>query len=118
MGLIQGMHHVALKCSDVEEFEKAVEFYTKVLGLRVKRRWGEGSDSGIMIDTGEGLIEIFAKNDGPLPQGTIRHFALKVKDAPAMKFRGIHIGWYVNRTTPEKIEELCLRVSKEAARRQ
>ena len=83
MALIQGIHHVALKCSDVEEFEKAVEFYTKVLGLRVKRRWGEGSDSGIMIDTGAGVVEIFAKNDGPLPQGTIRHFALKVKDADA-----------------------------------
>ena len=30
--------------------------------------------------------------------------ALKVADAPAMKFRGIHLGWYVNRTTPESIE--------------
>ncbi|MBQ3288057.1 MAG: family 20 glycosylhydrolase [Kiritimatiellae bacterium] len=31
--------------------------------------------------------------------------ALKVKDAPAMKFRGIHLGWYVNRTTPAEIEK-------------
>ena len=30
---------------------------------------------------------------------------LKVADAPAMAFRGIHLGWYVNRTTPVEIEK-------------
>lgn len=75
MGNIKGIHHVALKCCGVEEFEKTVGFYRDVLGLTVKRVWGAGTEAGAMLDTGSGLMEIFANGVKRLPQGAIRHLA-------------------------------------------
>ena len=77
--LIKGIHHVSLKCSSKEEFDKTVEFYRDILGLSVLRSW----DTGIMFDTGSGIIEIFSNGDGNLKQGTIRHFALATDDVDA-----------------------------------
>ena len=37
---------------------------------------------GIMFETGSGLIEVF-NAEAPLPQGTIRHFALATDDVEA-----------------------------------
>lgn len=79
MSLIKGIHHVALKCCGKEEFEKTVSFYRDVLGLTVVRTW----ESGIMFDTGSGLIEIFNNGDIQLPQGVIRHFAMETEDVDA-----------------------------------
>ena len=42
MSLIKGLHHAALKCSCQAEFQEAIHFYKEVLGLPVKRSWGEG----------------------------------------------------------------------------
>ncbi|MBR6322191.1 MAG: VOC family protein [Lachnospiraceae bacterium] len=75
--MITGIHHIALKCKSQEEYEKAKVFYTEVLGLTVKREW----DAGIMIDTGAGLMEIFATGGDDRGQGVIRHFALATDDA-------------------------------------
>ena len=75
--LIKAIHHVALKCHTLEIFEKTVDFYGNVLRLPVVRKWGEGDDAGIMFDTGAGIVEVFAKADKELPQGTIRHFAFE-----------------------------------------
>lgn len=74
--MITGIHHIALKCKSQEEYEKAKVFYTEVLGLSVKREW----DAGIMVDTGAGLMEIFAAGGDDRGQGVIRHFALATDD--------------------------------------
>ena len=76
--LISGIHHVALKCSGIAEFEKTLDFYQNTLGLVPVRRWGEGEIAAAMLSTGDGLLEIFASGE-PLPQGTIRHFALRTE---------------------------------------
>ncbi|MDD3165678.1 MAG: VOC family protein [Oscillospiraceae bacterium] len=81
--LIRGIHHVALKCAGLAEFEKTISFYRNVLGLEIVRHWGEGTGAGIMFDTGAGLIEIFASAEGALPQGAIRHVALATDDVDA-----------------------------------
>ena len=80
---ITGIHHVALKCQGVEEFEKTVTFYRDVLGLPVVRTWGEGNDSAAMLDTGAGLFEIFANGTDRLGAGALRHLALAVEDTDA-----------------------------------
>lgn len=59
--MIQGIHHVCLKADTQENYTKAITFYTEVLGCSIKRQW----DSGIMLDTGHGLIEIFNQADTP-----------------------------------------------------
>ena len=83
MSLIKGLHHAALKCSCQAEFQEAIHFYKEVLGLPVKRSWGEGEEAGIMFDTGAGLIEIFAKGGENHSEGSVRHFALATDDTDA-----------------------------------
>lgn len=81
--MIKGVHHIALKCMGVEAFEKTVQFYRDVLGLRVIRAWGEGEGSGIMLTTGDAMLEIFASGTDLPGQGAIRHFALATDDVDA-----------------------------------
>ena len=59
---------------------KVKEFYQGVLGMPVIRSWGEPELAGFMFDTGAGLVEVFTDAEGQLPQGSIRHFALKTDD--------------------------------------
>lgn len=79
MSLISGLHHVSMKCSDDAQFAEVIRFYRDVLGLTVARQW----DSGILFQTGGGLIEVFHQGDAPLPKGTVRHFAFAAKDVDA-----------------------------------
>ena len=78
--LVKGIHHVALRCDTPEVFEKTVDFYGNVLQLSVVRKWGEGKDIGVMFDTGNGIVEVFASAEEKLPQGAIRHFAFETDD--------------------------------------
>ncbi len=77
---ITGIHHIALKCKGVEEFNKTIRFYKDILGLSVARTWGEGEGIAAMLDTGAGLLEIFANAPDHLEAGAVRHFALAVDD--------------------------------------
>ena len=77
--LVQGIHHVCIRC-EKSEIEKVKEFYQGVLGMPVIRSWGEPELEGFMFDTGAGLVEVFTDAEGQLPQGSIRHFALKTDD--------------------------------------
>lgn len=76
MGLIKGIHHVSMKTSSKEEYDKVIGFYKDTLGLIVAREW----DKGIMFETGAGLIEIFNNGEENLGKGNIRHFAFGVED--------------------------------------
>ena len=78
--LITGTHHVALKCADAQEFETVVSFYHELLELPVIRSWGEGDDAGIMLDTGNSIIEIFASGKESGDTGAVHHFALLCDD--------------------------------------
>ena len=80
---VYGIHHAAIKCCGPEEFAQTVAFYRDVLGLTVRRTWGAGTAAGAMLDTGGGLVEIFANGQERLPQGAIRHLALAVRDVDA-----------------------------------
>ena len=80
---VSGIHHLALKCQGVDEFEKTVHFYRNILGIPMARCWGEGENAGIMLDTGAGLLEIFANAPDKLGMGAIRHMALAVEDVDA-----------------------------------
>ncbi len=79
---VNGIHHVAILCPGIEAFEKAVNFYHNSLGMAIAREWGEGAGKGIMIDTGAGVLEIFANGDGK-NGGVLAHFALDVEDTDA-----------------------------------
>lgn len=96
--LIQGVHHIALKCNRIETFEQAIRFYKEVLQMPVVRSWGEG----IMLDTGNGVMEIFANAQDVLPQGTIRHFALATNNVDAC-VKAVREAGYPITTEPKDI---------------
>jgi len=78
--VISGVHHIALKCKDKAEFEKAVYFYNELLGMPVVRKWGVGESQGIMIDSGNSLMEIFCTGKTSDFTGTVNHFAFACSD--------------------------------------
>ncbi len=77
MKSLKGIHHVCIKAPSLERMEQAVEFYTRVFGMPVIRRWGQGEKSACMVDTGAGILEIMADGSGGAP-GPIPHVALAV----------------------------------------
>ena len=81
--LIKGIHHIALKAKGIEQFEKLVAFYRDILGMPVIRTWGEGEGIGMMLDTGSGIMELFANAPDERDSGAIRHFALATDDVDA-----------------------------------
>ena len=77
---ITGIHHIALKAQGLENFNELLNFYHGILGLPIVRKWGEGEGVGMMLDTGAGLLEIFANAPDRLGAGALRHLAFEVKD--------------------------------------
>lgn len=80
---IFGVHHIALKACGIADYEKTIRFYHEVLGMPIVRTWGEGIKVGTMLDTGAGMMEIFANAEDYPGQGAIRHMAFAVKDVDA-----------------------------------
>ena len=74
--MIQGIHHISMKCGTAEELAKVRDFYIELLGMKIIREWAEG----MMIDTGNGLLEIFTNAEGTHTLGAIRHLALLTDD--------------------------------------
>ena len=74
--MIKGIHHISMKCGTAEELTKVREFYIELLGLKIIREWQEG----LMIDTGNGLLEIFNNAEGTRSPGAIRHMAFLTDD--------------------------------------
>lgn len=79
MSLIKGIHHVSMKCRSQQEYETVLQFYCGVLGMKTARSWA----GGVMIDTGCGVIEVFASGGENTEKGNIRHFALETDNADA-----------------------------------
>lgn len=85
-----GLHHVAMKAVD---FDKTVDFYTKVLGCMPMVAWGEGDGRAVMLDTGDGsCVEVFAGAKSPAPEGTWMHIALNCSDPDAATERARKAG--------------------------
>ena len=74
--MIKGIHHISMKCGTAEELANVRKFYIDILGLKIIREWAEG----MMIDTGNGLLEIFTNADGTHCLGAIRNMALLTDD--------------------------------------
>lgn len=81
--LVKGIHHISMKCRKGEQYKRVISFYTEVLGLKIIRTWGENEPDGIMLDTGNGIIEIFTNADDNTETGIIRHFALATDNTDA-----------------------------------
>ena len=78
--MITGLHHISLKCGTPEEFDKAKAFYIDLLGFAKVREWPEG----IMIDFGNGMLEIFCNGAGIKTKGALRHIAFATDNVDEM----------------------------------
>lgn len=74
--MIKGIHHISMKCGTDKELAKVRVFYIELLGLKIVREWADG----MMIDIGNGLLEIFTNSEGTRSLGAIRHLALLTDD--------------------------------------
>lgn len=79
MSLIKGLHHVSMKTCNDEEYTRARSFYVDLLGLRIVKE----CEACLLLDTGNGIVEIFRNGVEPLDQGNLRHFAFAVDDVAA-----------------------------------
>lgn len=73
---ISGIHHVAIKAMGVEKFNSLIFFYSEILGMPVVRKFGEGNEIVAMIDTGAGILELFANGSEDISSGLFQHIAL------------------------------------------
>lgn len=79
--LIKGIHHIALRCRDIEQYREAIHFYHDILGMEIVRTWADGTNA--MLDTGSGLMEIFSTGLVSGSTGAVNHFALATDDVDA-----------------------------------
>ncbi len=82
MGMIKGVHHIAVKPT-AEKYQETVDFYTKLLGMEVKKSWGDPERPCLMVSCGDNsCMEILpvesgapAGAPGDLPEQRLAHIA-------------------------------------------
>ena len=74
--LIKGIHHLSLRCKNLEKYEETVHFYRDILGLEVFKEFEMDGYPVMMLNSGVGNIEVFADAKIDMPTGIIQHFAL------------------------------------------
>ncbi|MCR4657562.1 MAG: VOC family protein [Lachnospiraceae bacterium] len=89
--MIIGLHHISLKCGTFEEYDRAKAFYIELLGFEKVREWPEG----IMIDFGNGMLEIFNNGTGIKTKGALRHIAFATDNVDEMVNRVKNAGYDV-----------------------
>ncbi len=74
-GKIQGVHHIAIKPT-AEQYEKTVDFYTRLLGMKIIRQWGDPERPCLMVSCGDNsCMEILGNDTELLPGGPLAHIA-------------------------------------------
>ena len=101
--MIKGIHHVSMKCGTSEEMEKVKDFYVRILGMHICREW----ESGVMIDSGSGLIEVFSNGEGEHIKGAIRHIAFLTDDVDETVSRVRNAGYTIFVEPADKVINSC-----------
>lgn len=91
MGIVNGIHHVALA---VNNFEESYKFYTEGLGFTLYAKWGSPEKTIALLDIGNGeYIELFSNGTGKEEQDSrYIHLAFKVDDVEAAYNKAIAAG--------------------------
>jgi len=79
--LTQGFHHLAM---EVKDFDKSVDFYTRVLGFEKGPAFGSNERRVILLDAGNSnYLELFEGGKGHAGDGAVVHIAFKTDDCDA-----------------------------------
>ena len=95
-----GFHHVALAARD---FDTSLEFYQDGLGFPTAHAWGKPGDRAVMLDVGDGFLEIFERPGHPVADGPFIHLALRVPDCRAAHAAALEAG-AVEKTAPKDVD--------------
>lgn len=68
MGMIKGVHHIAVKPT-AEKYQRTVDFYTKLLGMEVKKSWGDPERPCLMVSCGDNTCMEILGSDSEIPAG-------------------------------------------------
>lgn len=68
MGMIKGVHHIAVKPT-AEQYRETVDFYTKLLGMEVKKSWGDPERPCLMVSCGDNTCMEILGSDSEIPAG-------------------------------------------------
>jgi len=62
--MVQGFHHLAIQCTDLERCER---FYRDLVGLTVARRWPaeDGRDRSVWLTIGDGFLALERAGEPP-----------------------------------------------------
>lgn len=96
------IHHVSIKCALPEEYERVKDFYCGLLGMRIHTEWQDG----MMLDAGNGRIEVFRNGPGIREKGALRHIAFAVRDPDAL-CEAVRKAGYEVFEEPKDIEVPC-----------
>jgi catechol 2,3-dioxygenase-like lactoylglutathione lyase family enzyme len=88
---ITGVQHVALVVTDVD---RAVRFYTEVLGCAVVPERPDFGLPGAWLQAGDQQVHLALSPEGPLEN--LQHFALEVDDLPGAVDEIRAAGWKVD----------------------
>lgn len=68
MGMIKGVHHIAIKPT-AEKYQETVDFYTKLLGMEVKKSWGDPERPCLMVSCGDNSCMEILNSESEIPAG-------------------------------------------------
>lgn len=72
---IQGVHHIAIKPT-AAQYEKTVDFYTRLLGMEVVQKWGDPQRPNLFVSCGDNTcMEILGTDTEIVPGGPLCHIA-------------------------------------------
>lgn len=82
--LIKGVHHIAVRPT-AAQYERTVDFYTRVLGFPVQSRWGDVQRPCLMLSCGDGsCMEILNGQQEIAPGGPLCHLAFATDQVDAL----------------------------------
>lgn len=78
ISFFQGLEHIGIKTAHIE---KAIQFYTEVLGFELVNRIKPREVELVFLKLGDTVIELVEVTDGKVfSDGVVNHIALRVKD--------------------------------------
>ncbi len=93
--MIKGIHHVALRCIDMDNYRETLDFYENVIGMKVRYSWGDGDFAATMLELNGDVIEIFSTGRASGETGTINHFCFETDDPTESALKVLKAGYSV-----------------------
>ncbi len=93
--MVKGLHHVALRCTGLENYQETLDFYLNIIGMKLRYSWGEGLNAASMLELNGGVLEIFAQGRAAGDIGAVNHFCFATDDPVSAAVKVAEAGYPV-----------------------